>query len=37
MYLLSKVKYSSVGLIEEKFFGIMNCLEFKFLFFGMYE
>jgi hypothetical protein len=37
MYLSSKAKYSSVGLIEEKSLGIMNCLEFKFLFLGMYE
>lgn len=37
MYLSSRAKYSSVSLIEGKLFGIMNCLELKFLFLGMYE
>lgn len=37
MYLSSRAKYSSVSFTEGKSFGIMNCLEFKFLFPGMYE
>lgn len=37
MYLSSRTKYSSVSLTEGKSFGIMNCLEFKFSFLGMYE
>lgn len=37
MYLSSRAKYSSMSLIEGKSFGIMNCLQFKILFLGIYE
>lgn len=37
MYLSSRAKYRAMSLIGGKSFGIMNCLQFKILFLGIYE